>query len=414
MKYTFDVVREAADAPAKLRLNPRKEWYANVEAIEAPEPHTVVFRLKRPQPSLLLMLASGYSPVYPAHVPLNDLRQRCVGTGPFKLKQYLPGTMVELERNPDYFVPGRPYLDGIRYPIITERGTRLAALQTGRLDVSMPLEMTKTMADTLKQAVPSLVVTVVGQNGSDNVVVNHKRAPFDNLAVRRAVSLAMDRHAYVKGVRHDGALVGAALMPPPQGTWGLSGKALRALPGYGDPARDKAEARRLLAEAGFGPGKTLRVELVTRNIAIYVDLASFVADQLRQVGIEATVKQLESAQYFPALARREFQIGANLTASGIDDPDGLLRELQVRRLTKLHRLLQRGDGRLIDQQSQELNRDKRLKLVADIQRTLQADVARPMLGWRNEYFTHWPYVRNLTPHNSLYNYARMQEVWLDR
>ena len=173
VKYTFDLVREAADAPSRLRLNPRKEWYANVEAIEAPEPHTVVFRLKRPQPSLLLMLASGYSPVYPAHVPLNDLRQRCVGTGPFKLKQYLPGTLVEMERNPDYFVPGRPYLDGIRYPIITERGTRLAALQTGRLDVSMPLEMTRTMTDTLGQAVPSLVVTIFGQNGSDNVVVNH-------------------------------------------------------------------------------------------------------------------------------------------------------------------------------------------------------------------------------------------------
>jgi peptide/nickel transport system substrate-binding protein len=210
VKYTFDVVRGAPDAPAKLRLNPRKDWYANVEAIEAPEAHTVVFRLKRPQPSLLLMLASGYSPVYPAHVSLNDLRQRCVGTGPFKLKQYLPGSVVEMERNPDYFVPGRPYLDGIRYTIITERGTRMAALQTGRLDVSQPLEMTRTMADTLKKAAPSLVVRVIGQNGSDNVVLNHKRAPFENPAVRRAVNFALDRRAYVKGVRHDGAVVGAA------------------------------------------------------------------------------------------------------------------------------------------------------------------------------------------------------------
>src|SRR5207249_2733260 len=82
VKYTFDVVREAKDAPAKLRLSPRKDWYANVEAIEAPDAHTVIFRLKRPQPSLILMLASGYSPVYPAHVPLAELRQRCVGTGP--------------------------------------------------------------------------------------------------------------------------------------------------------------------------------------------------------------------------------------------------------------------------------------------------------------------------------------------
>src|SRR5947208_14120862 len=104
VKYTFDVVREAGDAPARLRLSPRKEWYASVEAIEAAEPHTVVFRMKRPQPSLLLMLASGYSPVYPAHVPLADLRQKCVGTGPFKLKEYVRGQTIELVRNPDYFV----------------------------------------------------------------------------------------------------------------------------------------------------------------------------------------------------------------------------------------------------------------------------------------------------------------------
>jgi peptide/nickel transport system substrate-binding protein len=86
VKYTFDAVREAPDSVGKLRTSPRKDWYANVEAIEAPEPHTVVFRLKRPQPSLLLMFASGYSPVFPAHVPVAELRQRCVGTGPFRTR----------------------------------------------------------------------------------------------------------------------------------------------------------------------------------------------------------------------------------------------------------------------------------------------------------------------------------------
>ena len=137
VKYTFDVVREAPDAAGKLRLNPRKEWYANVEAIEAPEPHTVVFRLKRPQPSLLLMLASGYSPVYPAHVPLNDLRQRCVGTGPFRLKQYTPrARWSRWSATPTTSSPAGRISTASSYPIITERGTRLAALQTGRLDVS--------------------------------------------------------------------------------------------------------------------------------------------------------------------------------------------------------------------------------------------------------------------------------------
>jgi peptide/nickel transport system substrate-binding protein len=140
-----------------------------------------------------------------------------------------------------------------------------------------------------------------------------------------------------------------------------------------------------------------------------------VADQLRQVGIEAVVKQVESAQYFPALARRDYQIGANLTASGIDDPDGYLFENYKCGASRNYTdYCSEEMDRMIDQQSGELDRAKRLRLVWDIQRKLEADVARPMLGWRNEYFTHWPYVKNLLPHNSLYNYARMQEVWLDK
>jgi len=415
VKYTFDVVREAKDAPARLRLSARKDWYANVDAIETPDASTVVFRLRRPQPSLLLMLASGYSPVYPEHVPLNELRQRCVGTGPFRLKEYARGQMIELERNPSYFIPGRPYLDGIRYTIISERGTRLAALQAGRLDAFVPLEMTKAMADAVKKAAPSIVIIEVGQNGSDNVILNHRRPPFDNPTVRRAVNLALDRHAYVKTVRQGGAVVGVALMPKPMGFWGLPEQDLRPLAGYGDPAKDKAEARRLLAGAGFGPGKPLRLDMVTRASPIYVDLASFVVDQLRLIGVETTLRQMEVGAWFPALARRDYQIGANLTAGGFDDPDAYLYENYKCGSSRNYTdYCSEEMDRLIDQQSEELDRGRRLKLAWSIQRKLEADVARPMLGWRKEYFARWPYVKNLVPHNSLYNYGRMQEVWLDR
>ena len=356
-----------------------------------PDAHTVIFRLKRPQPSLLLMLASGYSPVYPAHVPLAELRQRCVGTGPFRLKEYAAASSSSSSAIPTTSSPAGPYLDGIRYTIITERGTRLAALQAGRLDAFVPLEMTKAMADAAKKNAPSLVITEIGQNGSDNVVLNHKRPPFDNVAVRRAVSLALDRHAYVQGVRQGGAVVGAALMPKPLGFWGLPDAELRTLPGYRDPAQDKAEAKRLLADAGFGPGKPLRVEMVTRSIPIYVDLASFVVDQLRQIGVEATLKQLDVAAWFPALARRDFQIGANLTAGGFDDPDAYFYENYKCGSSRNYTdYCSEQTDRLIDLQSQELDRDKRLTLVWDIQRKLEADVARPMLGWRKEYFAQCP------------------------
>ncbi|HET8531053.1 MAG TPA: ABC transporter substrate-binding protein [Methylomirabilota bacterium] len=415
VKYTFDVAREAPEAPAKFRLSARKEWWSNIASIEAPEPYTVVFHLRRPQPSLLLMLASGYSPVYPAHVALNELRQKCVGTGPFRQKEYLRGQLVEMERNPDYFVPDRPYLDGIRYTIIRERGTRLAALQAGRIDAFVPLDMTKAMADSAKAGAPGLVITEIGQNGSDNVLLNHKRAPFDNAVVRRAVNFALDRRSYVKSVRQDGAVIGAGLMPRPLGFWGLGEADLRNLAGYRDPARDKAEARRLLAEAGYGPGKPLRLEMATRTLPIYVDLASFAVDQLRLVGVEATLKQLDTAAWFPALARREFQIAANLTAGGFDDPDAYLVENYKCGSSRNYTdYCSEAMDRQIELQSQELDRAKRLKMVGDIQRTLEADVARPMLGWRKEYFAQWPYVKNLVPHNALYNYGRMQEVWLDK
>jgi peptide/nickel transport system substrate-binding protein len=209
--------------------------------------------------------------------------------------------------------------------------------------------------------------------------------------------------------------VGTAVMPRPFGAWGVPDKEMRALPGYRDAAQDKGEARRLLAAAGFGPGKPLRVELTTRAFAIYIDLASFVADQLRQVNVEATVKQIETSQFFPAMARRDYLIGANLTAAAIDDPDVYFYENYKCGTSRNYTdYCSEETDRLIELQSQELDRDRRQKLVWEIQRRLEADVARPMLGWRNEYFTQWPHVKNLVPHHSLYNYGRMQDVWLDR
>jgi peptide/nickel transport system substrate-binding protein len=252
-------------------------------------------------------------------------------------------------------------------------------------------------------------------NASDNVILNHKRAPFDNVLVRRAVNLAIDRQAYVKGLRHGGAVMGSAMPPRPYGSWGLSGSDLSTLPGFRDATRDRAEARKLLAEAGFGPGTPLRVEMATRSWSLQMDLAVFVQEQLRHVGVESTLKAMESGVWYPLLARRDYAIGANLTATGIDDPDAMFYEHykcgSTRNVTDY---CNPEIDRLIELQSQEPSRERRLALVAQIQRKLEEDVAKPMLGWRTGYVAMWPHVRNLVPHHSIYNWARMQEVWLDR
>jgi peptide/nickel transport system substrate-binding protein len=408
VKFTFDMVREAPDATAKLRVNPRRDWYANVEAIETPDPHTVIFRLKRPQPSLLLMLASGQSPVYPAHVPPAEQRARCVGTGPFKLKEWKRGEYVDLVRNPDYFVKGRPYLDGLRYLIVTERGTRTAALQAGRADAASPLDGSPQIAAQLRAAVPGMVITQVGAAIADNLLLNITKPPFNDPRVRHALSDAIDRTAFVKAVLQGAGIPGAALAPKPIGFWGLTGKDVVA-------AGDKPRARQLLAAAGYTATSPLKVEVVTRNLALYRDMASFVLNELRQVGVEATLRIIETPQWYGIATRKDFQIGANISGYGVDDPDSNFFEHYLCRSSRNYTgYCDETTEKLIEQQSRELDVKKRQALVARIQKKLDADAARPMLAWRYDYYAHWPYVKNLFPRHSAYSYGRMQEVWLDR
>ena len=415
VKYTFDTVREAPEATVRLRVNPRKLWYDNVAAIEAPAPDTVVFRLKRPQPSLLLMLASGFSPVYPAHVPVAQLRTKCVGTGPFRWKEHKPGETLDLERNTDYFIKGRPYVDLLHYIIIRDRATRFAALEAGRVDVSYPLDGSKTIAEQVTKAVPRMVLQVGSQNLNNNVLINFKRPPFNDPRVRRAISLAMDRKAYVKAVHQGGALLGGAMAPKPFGVWGLPEKELASLPGYGDPAKEKAEAKKLLAEAGFGPGKPLKVTVSTRASASYVDFASFMVDQLKQVGIDATLEQVEMGVWHPKVTRRDYELGANQTGIGPDDPDANFYEnFKCGSPRNYSDYCNPEVDRLIDEQSATLDHAKRLKLVHELDMRLQHEGARPVMGWSTFYLLHWPSVKNLVAHQSIYNMGRMQEVWLDK
>src|SRR5215471_19301054 len=140
VKCTWDAL--AGKASEKFRVNPRKSWYRNLDEITTNGDYEVTFHLKRPQPYLHALLASGQSPVYPCHVPLRDMRSHPIGTGPFKFVEFKPNERIAVTRNPDYWKPGRPYLDGIEYTIIPNASTRMLAFVAGKFDliwVTMPL-----------------------------------------------------------------------------------------------------------------------------------------------------------------------------------------------------------------------------------------------------------------------------------
>jgi peptide/nickel transport system substrate-binding protein len=205
------------------------------------------------------------------------------------------------------------------------------------------------------------------------------------------------------------------MAPKPFGVWGLLEKDQTELLGYGTPASDKAKAKKLLAEAGYGPGKQLKLELAARAIPIYLDLASFVINELKQVGVEATLKQVETAQWHPLATRKEFQAAPNLTGVGVDDPDAnYFENFACGSPRNYGGYCNEQVMKMIEAQSQELDVKKRMRLVADIQKKLEEDAARPTIDWRQEYYLQWQHVKNLIPHQSIYNWGRMQEVWLDK
>src|ERR1700751_6045115 len=109
VKCTWDLL--AGRSAEKFRINPRKAWYRNLADVTTNGDFEVTFHLKRPQPGLLALLASGWSPVYPCHVSPRDMRSHPIGTGPFKFVEFKPDQSIKVARNPDYWKPGRPYLD---------------------------------------------------------------------------------------------------------------------------------------------------------------------------------------------------------------------------------------------------------------------------------------------------------------
>jgi peptide/nickel transport system substrate-binding protein len=111
----------------KLRVNTVKSWYRNLQGFSTNGDYEVTFHLKRPQPAFLMLLANGFAPIYPCHVPQRDMRQHPIGTGPFKFVEFKPNESIKVTRNADYWKKDRPYLEGIEFTIIRNMSTATLA-----------------------------------------------------------------------------------------------------------------------------------------------------------------------------------------------------------------------------------------------------------------------------------------------
>ena len=253
VKCTWDLL--SGKASEKLRINPRKSWYNNVEEVTTNGDYEVTFRLKRPQPALLALLASGWAPIYPCHVSPRDMRSRPIGTGPFKFVEFKPNEVIRVTRNRDYWKEGRPYLDGIEWMIIKDTATRNLAFIAGKVDLYSPHNITIPILKDIKSRAPQAICEVAPTNVNRTLIINREKPPFDNSDLRRAMSLTLDRKAFIDIITEGQGDIGGTMLPGPEGIWGMPPELLRTLPGY-DPESARTAPRPATSCKNSGTDRT--------------------------------------------------------------------------------------------------------------------------------------------------------------
>lgn len=400
----------------KLRVNARETWWTNLGDVTADNEYQATFHLKRPQPSFLALLASGLSPVYPCHVPPSEMRQHPVGTGPFKFIEFKPNQSIKLVRNPNYWKPGRPYLDAIDYTIIPNRSTAMLAFAAGQFDLTFPYEVTIAMLKDLRSQMPQAVCEITPMNVSMNLSIGQK-PPFDNIQIRRAVAMSLDRKAFIDILGDGQGDIGTALLPAPEGQWAMPKELMDKLPGYDpDVKKSRAEAQSIMRSLGYGPDNRITLKITTRNLPDFRDPASIAADQLKHIWFDSEVESVETANFLPKLMRSDFAVALTAIGSGLDDPDQNFYENYICGSKRNYaRYCSHEVDTLIEQQSMEADSKKRHELVWQIDQRLQEETVRPILYYMRKATCWSPAVNGLKLQvNSIYNGWRMEDVWLDR
>jgi peptide/nickel transport system substrate-binding protein len=411
VKATFARLRDPPPGVVSIR----RAQFENIAAIDTPDPHTVVMHLRTVDAATAATMASPWNCIYSAALLRSDPdypERRVMGTGPFVFVEYRPGQPWVGRRFDGYFEPGLPYLDGFRAVPIQGQAA-INALAAGQIEAEFR-GVSPPQRDRIRAARGERIRFYEGDRISIYMVAfNTQRPPFDDARVRRALSLAIDRRAGEAAMMRISSVRAAGGFLRPGSPMAATPAELAALPGFGpDMAAARAEARRLLTEASQ---PALHIKLTIRNLTEpHQQLAVFLTDQWRQVGVVADNQPLENGPWQATLAAGNYDAIIDFSADPVDDPT-----IQLERFTSFDRApnnatraTDRTFDALFDQQRHQADPAERRRTVRALETRLITEATAIPLFWGYRIIPLASNVHGWTFSPSHFLYQDLATVWI--
>jgi peptide/nickel transport system substrate-binding protein len=394
VKYSFERIIDPATA------SPALSDFEVIASIESPDATTSVITLKSADASFMSKLMGYAAKVVPQEeVEKNtDLQNISVGTGPFKFVEYVPQSSFKVEKNPDFWIPGLPYLDGIEFTIVSEATSRTAALVSNTVDFIeyAPVQDMETF-----KGDSNLAVTGDANTNIRYMAINVSREPYDKIEVRQAIAKAIDRGPVIDAsVFGFGAPMVSVF---PETYW--AGMAQDIV------APDIEGAKALLEKAGVS-GLKPRITSWAQY-AFLSNAAVVIQEQLKAIGIEAELDLQENATYLAGYRGGDFDFSVTGTSGYIDPNDTLYGNFKTGGDNNGIKYSNAEVDSLLDQGLAETDQTKRADIYRQIQTILIADLPWVNLFIANQYEAMKAIVKGYV-HLATGSNAFFRETWLDQ
>lgn len=363
----------------------RQPAFTHIDTIQTPDERTIIFRMKKVDASMMDTFASPWNSIHSAARLREDPNfpvRNVMGSGPFRFMEHVAGSHWVGARFDGYFKPGRPYLDGFR--AITMSPSAMVNALSGRQILAEFRGFTPNERDRIVRSLGE-EARVQESSWMLHMILsfNCEKPPFNDARVRRALSLALDRWGGSANLSRISQLGAVGGLVRPGSVWSATPEEMQRWPGYGrDVAANRAEARRLLREAGH---ENLSFTLLNRNHQPYVTSGIFVIDQLRQIGVRVEHQQVELAAWYAAQGSGGFEVMVDSFTQFSDDPTNVLVKYisMDRASVATQRMQDRELDQLFDQQAEEIDPTVRKQILRRFEdRAMQQSYAVPLLWWQ--------------------------------